>query len=166
MSRHEFIAYTLINPIITRFGHDTYDYEQSSGIMQNSMSIEYETVVYNQGNIDGQKPEDIVTGFGDQQNYDRKPSPIMVPGSNSNVLGPTGLIASAGGAITDFAGGRLLSGLATAGRVYNSAKNINLKSSLSNELKLAVGNALQDSQNGTRQKLTDIPIYEIGRAHV
>ena len=83
----------------------------------------------------------------------------MVPGSNSNVLGPTGLIASAGGAITDFAGGRLLSGLATAGRVYNSAKNINLKSSLANELKLAVGNALQDSQNGTRQKLTDIPIY-------
>ena len=159
LSRHNFIAYTLINPIITRFGHDTYDYEQSAGIMQNSMSIEYETVVYNQGEIDGEKPGSIVTGFGDQQNYDRKLSPIALPGSNSNVIGPTGLINSAGGAITDFAGGRLLSSLATAGRIYNSTKNINLKSSLANELKLFIGNSLQNSENGTRQKLVDIPVY-------
>ena len=134
LSRHNFIAYTLINPIITRFGHDTYDYEQSAGIMQNSMSIEYETVVYNQGEIDGTKPGNIVTGFGDQQNYDRKLSPIALPGSNSNVIGPTGLINSAGGAITDFAGGKLLSSLATAGRIYNSTKNINLKDRKSTRL--------------------------------
>ena len=84
-----------------------------------------------------------------------------MPGSTSNILGPTGLIKSAGGAITDFAGGKLsglVSGLATAGRVYNSTKNINLKSSLANELKLMISNSL-NSMNGTRQQLVDIPIY-------
>lgn len=158
-NNHNFIAYTLINPIITRFGHDTYDYEQGNGIMQNSMTVEFETVVYNRGNLDGKSPSDIVTGFGEETTYDRKPSPIAVPGSTSNVLGNTGLIASAGGAITDFAGGNILGGLATAGRAYNSLKNINLKSSLSAELKQGIQNALTGSTSGTRQTLVDIPIY-------
>ena len=159
LSQHNFISYTLINPIITRFGHDNYDYEQGGGIMQNSMTVEYETVVYNQGAIDGNKPDNIVFGFGDKASYDRRLSPISTPGSNSNILSKGGLIDSAGGAIEQLTSpdGNILGAIKTAGAVYNSAKNINLKSQLSAELKLGIQNALQGSDNPTRQKLIDIP---------
>jgi len=158
-NQHNFLAYTLINPIITRFGHDTYDYAEAAGTMTNSMTLDYETVVYNRGNMDGQKSSDIVTGFGLEANYDKRLSPIATPGSNSNVLGPTGLIASAGGAIKDMAEGNLLTGIRTAGAAYNSAKNINLKATLSAELKQGIQNALQGATNNTRSKNFDIPTY-------
>ena len=159
LTQHNFISYTLINPIITRFGHDTYDYEQGSGIMQNTMSLEYETVVYNQGAIDGQRPDNIIFGFGDKATYDRRLSTISTPGSNSSILGKGGLIDSAGGAIEQLVNpnGNILSAIKSAGAIYNSAKNINLKSQLSSELKLGIQNALQGIDNPTRQKLVDIP---------
>ena len=98
-NQHLFSAYTLINPIITRFTHDTYDYAQGTGIMENQMSIDYETVVYNEGAIDGQDPSNIVTGFGSQTNYDRHLSPITPTGANSPVPGPQGLMPSNGGVV-------------------------------------------------------------------
>lgn len=160
LSRHNFTAYTLINPIITRFGHDTYNYDEGAGIMQNTMTLEYETVVYNQGAIDGNAPDNIVTGFGNQTYYDRKTSPIQQPGSNSNILGPGGLLAGAGGTMQQFAGGQILAGIQSAGKIYNGLKNVNLKQQLKSELKLGITNALTNSSNNkTRDKLFDIPVY-------
>jgi hypothetical protein len=92
LSQHRFTAYTLINPVITSFSHDTYDYAQGNGVMENKMTLEYETVVYNEGDIDGNAPSDIVTGFGLRDNYDRVLSPIARPGSNSYVPGQAGLL--------------------------------------------------------------------------
>lgn len=160
LTQHTFIAYTLINPIITRFSHDTYDYEQGNGIMANTMTIEYETVTYNQGSIDGNQPENILTGFGDRANYDRRLSPIATPGSNSNIFGRNGLIESAGGAIQQLTtpGGDILGAIRTAGAVVNSARNINLTSQLAAELRVGLANALQGVNNPTRQRLVDIPI--------
>lgn len=159
LTQHNFISYTLINPIITRFGHDTYAYEEGSGIMQNTMSLEYETVVYNQGAIDGNRPDNIIFGFGDKATYDRRLSPISTPGSNSNIFGKGGIIDSAGGAIEQLTSpnGNILGAIKTAGAIYNSAKNINLKSQLGAELKQGIQNALQGIDNPTRQKLIDIP---------
>lgn len=158
MNRHNFTAYTLINPIITRFSHDTYNYDEGGGVMANTMTLEYETVVYNQGAIDGQTPDNIVTGFGNQSNYDRKLSPISVPGSNSNILSKNGLIESAGGAINNFTNNPLGS-IRTAGAVYNGLKNINLKQTLKAEVTQGIQNALQNSDNRARYKLFDIPTY-------
>ena len=160
LSRHNFTAYTLVNPVITRFGHDTYNYDEGAGIMQNTMTLEYETVLYNQGGLDGNAPENIVTGFGNEANYDRKLSPIATPGSNSNILGPTGLIASAGGAMTQFANGNnLLGAIQTAGKVYNGFKNTNIVSSLKSEIKTGITNALNNTDTGIRQKLFNLPTY-------
>jgi len=103
-NRHLFSAYTLINPIITRFTHDTYDYNQGTGIMENQMSIDYETVVYNEGAIDGRDPSNIVTGFADDGSYDRRLSTITPKGANSPVPGQQGLVDSAGGAVTSSTG--------------------------------------------------------------
>jgi hypothetical protein len=54
--------------------------------------LEYETVVYNEGDIDGNDPASIVTGFGMKANYDRELSPIAREGSNSLVQGQAGLL--------------------------------------------------------------------------
>lgn len=84
-----FIAYTLINPIITSFDHDTYDYADGAGTMQNRMTIDYETVLYNTGEIGEEREDgtreltgDLVEGFGADANYDNRQSPLEQGGSN------------------------------------------------------------------------------------
>jgi len=84
-NQHKFIAYTLINPIITQFSHDTYNYDEGNGVMKNNMTLDYETVVYNTGDINGQKPGDIVAGFGNFSNYDSTLSPNSNLGANQYV---------------------------------------------------------------------------------
>ena len=159
MNRHNFIAYTLINPIITRFNHDTYSYSESSGTMENGMTLDYETVVYNQGAIDGRTPDNIITGFGTQGYYDRTLSPIAIPGSNGSILGQNGLVDGVGGAFTQLAGGKFEAAAKIAGTAYNTFKNINLKDTLKAEVKNAVSNALLNTANPTRSVQWDIPNY-------
>lgn len=133
-NQHNFTAYTLINPIITAFGHDTYNYEEGGGVMKNTMTIDYETVVYNEGALDGKKPEDIVSGFGAVENYDRKLSPIALPGSNATILGPNGLVDGAGGFVNSFKSGNYLQAVTTGARLFNTAKNMDLVSTAKYEL--------------------------------
>ena len=157
-NQHNFTAYTLINPIITSFGHDTYAYSENSGVMENTMTISYETVVYNQGAIDGTKPDNIVTGFGSVANYDRRTSPIAIPGSNSNILGQGGIVDGVGGFVQSLGQDNVLQAAKIAGTTYNSLKNVGL-STITAEVKQNIQNALQDTSNDTRQKLFDIPVY-------
>ena len=96
-NRHNFTAYTLINPIITKLDHDTYSYNEGGGTMEIKMDINYETVVYNEGAMDGQDPDNIVAGFGLDAFYDKTPSPITPNGSQSAIAGPSGYSDSDGG---------------------------------------------------------------------
>lgn len=73
----KFVAYTLINPLITNFAHDTYNYDEGNGLMKNTMTIDYETVVYNYGELQGKTPSDIITGFGLNETYDKTASPLQ-----------------------------------------------------------------------------------------
>ena len=73
--RNNFTAYTLINPLITGFSHDTYAYDDGIGTMKNTMRFDYETVVYNYGNMGSDNPADIVKGFGLFNSYDIRQSP-------------------------------------------------------------------------------------------
>jgi len=75
--QNNFVAYTLINPLITAFQHDTYNYDEGNGTMKNTMTIDYETVVYNYGQIQGRTVSDIITGFGLPESYDNTPSPNL-----------------------------------------------------------------------------------------
>jgi hypothetical protein len=96
---HNFTAYTLINPMITKFDHDTYAYAEGSGTMELKMDIAYETVVYNEGGMDGRTPDSIVQGFGLDAFYDRKLSPITPAGNNGQISGPSGYEDAKGGFI-------------------------------------------------------------------
>jgi uncharacterized repeat protein (TIGR01451 family) len=41
MDQHKYAQYVLINPLITNWNHDTYNYSEGGGIMQNTITINY-----------------------------------------------------------------------------------------------------------------------------
>lgn len=80
---YKFTAYTLINPIITSFNHDTYNYDEGGGTMKNTMNVDYETVVYNYGTYNDRSPYDVIKGFGLPESFDNsvssiEPAPIIM----------------------------------------------------------------------------------------
>lgn len=156
-NQHNFTAYTLINPIIVAFSHDSYDYDQGNGTMKNTMTIDYETVVYDAGAIDGNSPGDIVTGFGDPANYDLRQSPISIPGSNATILGQGGLADAAGGFISKLGSGDVLGAIKTAGKAYNTFKNVDLKNTLKAEVETGLQNVLNDTITQNRNLTFSFP---------
>lgn len=69
-----FTKYTLVNPKITDWQHDSVDQSASTKLMQNKMSIAYENVYYDYGKIQGSEL-DGWTHF-----YDQTPSPHPIGG--------------------------------------------------------------------------------------
>jgi hypothetical protein len=138
MDQHKFAEYVLINPLITNYSHDQYDYAQGAGIMQNSMTIAYETVKYYSGAI-GKQTEggDLnAEGFADQAHYDTTPSPISRLGNNASVFGQGGLLDTGIGVLGDLQSGSVLGLIGAAqkaGTAYNTFKGKNLKAITASE---------------------------------
>jgi len=97
LSQKTYAQYVMINPLITEWTHDTYDYSQGNGLMSHTMSIRYENVKYYSGAVGGAQPSDPVTGFADPSHYDTNISPIAVPGSNNTVMTQGTIRGSANG---------------------------------------------------------------------
>ncbi len=94
LAKQQWYSYTLINPILTSWSHDTLDYSDGSTPMENTINVSYEGVLYNNGTIaDNADP----AGFTDQETgYDVIPSPLKIPANafsgssiSSNKLAPT-----------------------------------------------------------------------------
>ena len=107
LNQHKFAAYVLVNPMITDWRHDTYDYSQSNGVMTHTVTIRYETVKYYSGAIGAVRPDTNVVGFADPNSYDQTLSPISRPGSQSTVLGQGGLVDAGVGIFEDLQRGDL-----------------------------------------------------------
>lgn len=103
-NRHKFTSYSLINPMITKFDHDTHSYSDGAGIMECRMDFAYETVVYNEGAMDGRTPDNVVQGFGLSQFYDTNSSPITPPNTRGLVPGPANYVDAAGGFVNSLKG--------------------------------------------------------------
>jgi hypothetical protein len=157
-NQNSFVCYQLINPIITSFKHDSYDYAQSNGTMTNTMTIAYESVKYYEGGIDGKAllsgggggnatTDDFVSGGG----YDKTPSPLGSAVSSS-IMGPNGLLDSAGGVLSDIQNGNYLGALKKAGSI---AQTFNSKSGIVNAIKSDVKSYVapalaQQAQSGAK----------------
>jgi hypothetical protein len=89
MSQKSYAQYTMINPMITEWTHDTYDYSQGNQVVTHTMGIRYESVKYYSGDVGGAQPSETVTGFADPSHYDVEKSPIAKPGS-TGVPNPQG----------------------------------------------------------------------------
>ncbi len=155
-NQHDFVAYKLVNPIVTQFQHDIYTYNEGAGTMENSMTVDYETVIYETGKLDGRNPSKLVKDFALETHYDRRPSPLLTPGVNSSILGQGGLLDAAGGILTDLNSNppNYLSALRTAGLAYNTFKNGNLKRAVQNEVNNVVRTAVTNNVNSARTYFT------------
>ena len=167
LSQKRFASYTLINPMITEWQHDTYDYAQGNGAMTNTMTIRYETVKYGQGAVGGATPSSTVVGFGDPAYYDTVKSALARPGSTSTVFGQGGLIDAVTGTFEDLAlladgrGGvqNVIGAVQTAGTAFNTFKGKDLQSITNIELQ---GDLRQIARGGLPAALRPTPGRSVG----
>jgi hypothetical protein len=76
----QFTQYTLVNPKITEWAHDSVDQAEGSKILKNKLSIAYESVIYQEGRIiPGTAPEAWTAIY-----YDNTPSPYGAAGNSRN----------------------------------------------------------------------------------
>lgn len=145
LSQKRYASYTLINPMITEWQHDTYDYSAGGDLMQNTMMIRYESVKYGQGAVGGATPSNTVVGFGDPSHYDTVKSSLARPGSTATVLGQGGLVDAVQGTFEDLAllatgqGGvqNVLGAVQKAGTAYQTFKGKDIRSILNDDVQQA-----------------------------
>lgn len=151
LDQHKYASYVLINPMITRMGHDTYNYAEGGGTMSNTMTIAYETVKYYAGGIGESRPDANVQGFADPAHYDTELSPLARAGSQNNIFGQGGLLGAGGGILEDLQKGGpagLIGAVMKGGTAYNTFKGEDLQSLVSSEgLSLGIGAISAGSQN-------------------
>lgn len=85
LARGIYTTYTLVNPILTSFQHDTVDNSDAAGMLENTITVAYESVFYESNKIEigGQGNP---TGFG-QDHYDLTPSSLSAAGGTAGGLG-------------------------------------------------------------------------------
>lgn len=122
-----FTEYLLVNPVITAWRHGEHESGNNTGIMENSMTVTYETVKYFTGYVNPVN----VDGFS-LLYYDNTNSPIS--NSVTNIYSDAGLVGAIAGAPRDlakpeaqFGAGGPLSNLLSMYRTYNNLKNVNLQ---------------------------------------
>ena len=130
LHKQRFTSMTLVNPVIGSFSHDNLDQADGAGIMNNTMQILYETVIYKSGIIN----KNNVPGFA-TINYDNSPSPLTVLGGGTNsIFGTGGVVDGVGSVIKNVQSGNILGAILSATNTYNNAKKIK-KSDVKEELK-------------------------------
>lgn len=130
LHKQRFTSMTLVNPVIGSFSHDNVDQADGQGVMNNTMQILYETVIYKSGIVN----KNNVPGFA-TINYDNSPSPLSVLGGGTNsVFGPGGVVDGIGSVIRNVQSGNILGAILGASNTYRNAKKIK-KSDVKEELK-------------------------------
>lgn len=151
LNQHKFVEYVLINPMISEWNHDTYDYSQDTGVMENNVTISYETVKYYSGAVGGVRPDTNVQGFASPSYYDQQGGSLTKPGGTRSVLGQGGLLDTGLGIISDLESGTvggLIGAVQKAGTAYNTFKGANLKSIVKEEAIGAVQDVLRSTTSG------------------
>ena len=130
LHKQRFTSMTLVNPVIGSFSHDSLDQAEGQGVMNNTMQILYETVIYKAGIVN----KNNVPGFA-TINYDHSPSPLSILGGGTNsIFGPGGIVDGIGSVMRDVQSGNILGAILGASNTYNNAKKIK-KSAVKEELK-------------------------------
>ena len=122
MARKYWNSYTLVNPIITAWNHDSLDYT-SNNPSEQSMTLAYEAVHYGNGIVQPNSP----TGFA-VDHYDTVPSPISLAGGGTrSIFGPGGVLAGAESVFGSVSSGQAFESpenfLATTIRAVNTYQN-------------------------------------------
>jgi hypothetical protein len=143
LHKHKFSQYTLLNPLITDWSHDTVDQSDGNKILANKMSLAYEAVYYNQGTIRKNDESGAFTAVY----YDTSPSPLSISGKGvSSLFGAGGVISGAEDVLgtLENADNNPFEYLKAGIQANNLIKNIGSlsKGGLVNEANNIIGNAL------------------------
>lgn len=137
LHQKRFSEYVLINPVITTFRHSNHAYENTQGLMQHDMTVEYENILYNTGSVTmsrgSSNQTNGVVGFGDLH-YDKTPSPLRLAGGAKSIFGTNGLLDTAGEVLDDFSQGNYGAAIFKAARGINTARGMNLKKAAISEI--------------------------------
>jgi hypothetical protein len=162
LHKQRFTSFTLVNPVIGSWSHDNLDQADGTGIMQNTMQVFYETVLYGAGLIKTDVP-----GFA-TIHYDLEPSPLSVlGGGTTSIFGPGGIVDGIGSVIGDIQRGEfsvatILRGINT----YNNAKKIKAKDAVKEELKGIVKEGVLDIGKQAGTITNPVGNFSIGNAAV
>ena len=163
LHKQRFTSFTLVNPVIGSWSHDNLDQTDGTGIMQNTMQVFYETVLYGAGLV----KKDGVPGFA-KIHYDLEPSPLSVlGGGTTSIFGPGGIVDGIGSVIGDIQRGEfsvatILRGINT----YNNAKKIKAKDAVKEELKGIVKEGVLDIGKQAGTITNPVGNFSIGNAAV
>ena len=160
LNQHKFAAYVLVNPMITDWKHDTYDYSQGGGVMTHTVTIRYETVKYYTGAIGRSRPDTNVVGFADPNYYDQILSSISRPGSQSTVLGQGGLIDAGIGIYEDLQSntlGGVIGAVQKALNVNQTLKRTPLSNIVRNDAAAVKQDVLRNSLPGQVRNVMNSP---------
>jgi len=150
-NQHKFVEYVLINPIISEWNHDNYDYSQGDGMMENTVTINYEAVKYYSGAIGAARPDTYAQGFADPNTYDTVQSPLTRPGGTQSVLGQGGLLDTGIGIYQDLQTGGVagvIGAVQKAGTAYGTFKGKNLRAIAREEAVAGVRGVLRNTVPG------------------
>jgi hypothetical protein len=158
LSQKKFAQWTLINPLITGWRGDNYDYAESGGTMQNEMSFEYESVKYFTGDIGSNQPSNSVSGFADQAHYDTQSSSITTPYGRETVYSGSGVISAVSGTVQDLNNTNAgLSGLQNVlGGVQTAGTLLNVLGGSAISQQLGIGQAINGGLNSLAGSATNI----------
>jgi hypothetical protein len=154
LSRKQFTAFILINPIITDYSHDQLDQTQTK-LLENKMTVAYETVLYGTGKVSQDSPNNFA-----KIHYDSTPGPLSVFGGGNNSLFGQGGIIPGIGEVLGGGGNTSPLGLIKSARgvanIARNVKNVSKASILSEGFgildKVARGQKLTDVLSGTSSK--------------
>ena len=121
LNNRKYASYTLVNPLIASFNHDTPNSaEQSGGTSECSMSIIYEGISYDIGNIESGK----VLGFA-KEHYDKNPSPLSPAGGGTKtIFGTGGVLAGISSVADSINNGDFFTAGISAINTYQNAKGL------------------------------------------
>ena len=160
LNQHKFVSYVLINPVITSWEHDRFDYSDSTGIMEHNMSVQYETVKYYSGAVGSRTQPGAITptdsdvnikNFADPSRYDTQRSPLTRAGGTATVLGQGGLLDTGIGIIEDLQRGGtagFLGAVQKAGTAYNTFKTADIRGIVGEETRGAAKDVLRQNLPG------------------
>jgi hypothetical protein len=159
-NQHKFATYVLINPMITDWTGDTYDYSQGDGIMSNRMTIRYETVKYFSGAVGTVRPDTNAIGFGDPSYYDNVRSGLARPGSVSSILGQGGLVDAGLGIVEDLQSGGPLGAIGAvqkAGTAINTFRGRDIRAVVNQDARLAATDVARGTIPGAVRAAVGVP---------
>jgi hypothetical protein len=142
MSHKRYHEYVLINPTITQFQHGEHNMAEGSGLLEHSMTVQFETVKYREGAVNDSNMSEMFV------HYDRAPSPLTPAGGGTrSFFGQGGLFQSVDELGKDIASGNFLQAFLIASRVNQNFKGQNLGTIAKAEGVDALNTAIRTGQN-------------------